>query len=77
MRDYVTGFIFGMVCLLIGAALLYDAVSVRDPMQTETIGGAAVLSFGAVTLSILVRHRLKWKKELREYRGDGNRRDLL
>ena len=39
MRDYVTGFIFGMVCLLIGAALLYDAVSVRDPMQTETFDG--------------------------------------
>ena len=48
MRDYVTGFIFGMVCLLIGTALLYDAVSVRDPMQTETMDGrGSILWSGA------------------------------
>jgi hypothetical protein len=68
-RD-VTGIIFGIVCFVIGAVLLHDGVSGRDPMQAETIAGAAVLSFGAVTLGLVLRDRLKWKRDLREYREE-------
>ena len=70
MHHDVTGLIFGVVCLVIGAGLLYDGVSVRDPMQAETIAGAAVLSFGGVTLGMILRDWLKWKSELRKYREE-------
>jgi hypothetical protein len=67
MPHDVPGILFGIVCFVIGAVLLHNGVSARDPMQAETIAGAAVLSFGAVTLGLIVRNRLKWKRDLREY----------
>jgi hypothetical protein len=70
MQHDVTGIIFGIVCFVIGAVLLHDGVTGRDPMQAETIAGAAVLSFGAVTLGLVLRDRLKWKRELRKYREE-------
>jgi hypothetical protein len=70
MPHDVPGILFGIVCFVIGAVLLHDGVSGRDPLQAEIIAGAAVLSFGAVTLGLVVRDRLKWKRELREYREE-------
>jgi len=64
------GFIFGAVSFLVGAGLLYGDVSGRDPLQVETIGGAVLLSLGVVTLVIVLRDRLKWKRELRKYREE-------
>jgi len=55
---------------LVGAGLLYSGVSGRDPLQVETIGGAALLSLGVVTLGIVLRDWLKWKRELRKYREE-------
>lgn len=37
-------------------------------MQAETIGGAALLSLGVVTLEIILRGWLRWKRELKKYR---------
>ena len=59
--------VFAVVCILLGAALLYD-VPGRDAIQAETIAGAAVLSFGAVTLGIVLKDWLRWKRELGKYR---------
>ena len=70
MQHGVTGLIFGVVCLVIGAGLLYDGASGRDPLQVGTIGGAALLSLGVVTLGIILKERLKWKRELRKYREE-------
>jgi len=70
MPHDVPGILFGIVCFGIGAVLLHDGVSGRDSMQAGTIAGAAVLSFGAVTLGLVVRDRLKWKRELREDREE-------
>jgi hypothetical protein len=66
-RD-VIGLIFGAVFLLTGAGLLNHGISGRDPMQAETIAGAALLSLGVVTLGIILRGSLKWKRELKKYR---------
>jgi hypothetical protein len=69
MKHDVIGLIFGVVCILIGAALLYDGASGRTPVQAETIAGAAVLSFGAVTLGIVLKGWVKWRSELKKYRA--------
>jgi hypothetical protein len=68
MQHGVTGLIFAVVCILLGAALLYDGIPGRNPIQAETIAGAAVLSFGAVTLGIVLKDWLKWKSEVKKYR---------
>lgn len=67
MLDMI-GLFFGAISLLAGAVLLNNGISGRDPMQTETIAGAALLSLGVVTLGIVVNERLKWKREVRKYR---------
>ena len=67
MRDMI-GFIFGAAFLLIGAGLLNNGISGRDTMQAETIGGAALLSLGVVTLGIILKGWLKWRRELKKYR---------
>jgi hypothetical protein len=70
MQHGVTGLIFAVVCILVGAALLYDGIPGRGPIQAETIAGAAVLSIGVVTLGIVLKDWLKWKSELRKYREE-------
>ena len=67
-RDMI-GLIFGGVFLLAGAVLFYNGISGGDLVQAETIGGAALLSLGVVTLGIILRSWLKWKRELRKYRA--------
>ncbi len=67
MRDII-GIVFGALFLLTGAVLLNNGISGRDPLQAETIAGAALLSLGVVTLGIILRGWLKWKRELRKYR---------
>ncbi len=67
MRDII-GIIFGAVFLFIGAWLLNNGISGRDTLQAETLSGAALLSLGVVTLGIILRGWLKWKRELKKYR---------
>jgi hypothetical protein len=68
MQHDALALIFGFLCIVIGAVLLYDGVTGRDPMQAETIAGAAVLSFGAMTLWIVLRNWVRWRRELRKFR---------
>jgi hypothetical protein len=67
MRDII-GLIFGAVFLFIGAWILNNGISGRDTLQAETIAGAVLLSLGVVTLGIVLRGWLKWKRELKKYR---------
>jgi len=67
MRDMI-GLIFGAAFLLIGAGLLNNGIPGRDTMQAETIGGAAILSLGVVTMGIVLRGWQKWKRKLKKYR---------
>jgi len=64
----VTGLIFSVVCILVGAALLYDGIPGRDPIQAEAIAGAVVLIFWSDDLGIVLKDWLKWKSELKKYR---------
>jgi hypothetical protein len=70
MQHGVTGIIFAVVCILFGATLLYDGIPGRSPIQAETIAAAAVLSLGVVTLWMILKERLKWKRELTKYREE-------
>ncbi len=70
MPHGVTGLILAVVCILFGATLLYSGTPGRDPIQAQTIAGAAVLSLGAVTLGMILKERLKWKMELRKYKEE-------
>jgi hypothetical protein len=57
------GLSVGVVSLLLGSILLYDAVSRSDLTQTaRVIGGAALFSLGLVTLSLVVKDWWKWRK---------------
>ena len=69
MRDII-GLIFGAVFLLTGAGLLSNGISGKDPMQAETIAGAALLSLGVAILGMILNERLKWKRELKKYREE-------
>ena len=62
------GLVFGAVFFLVGAGLLNEGISGRDPVQAETIAGAAILSLGALTLGLVLKDWLKWKSELKKYR---------
>lgn len=68
MQHGMTGVIFAVVCILLGAAFLYDGVSGRDLSQLETIAGATLLSVGVVSSVLLLRDWIKWKRELGKYR---------
>jgi hypothetical protein len=68
MQQGVTGLIFAVVCILVGAALLYDGIPGRDAIQAETIAGVTLLSVGVVSSVLLLRGWIKWKRELGKYR---------
>ena len=54
---------FALSSLLLGTALLYDAVSVSDLSQTaKVIAGAVFFALGLVTVSLLVKDWWEWKK---------------
>ncbi len=60
--------ISALALLLTGAWLLHDGVSGRDLLQMEIIAGATLLSVGVVSSVLLLRHWIKWKRELGKYR---------
>lgn len=54
---------FALASLLLGAVLLYDAVSVSDLSQTiKVIAGAVFLALGLVTISLLAKDWWEWRK---------------
>jgi hypothetical protein len=61
-------FAAGSTSLLIGAALVYDAV--RNPSLNETaalLGGAVLLSLGLVCVWFVARNWMEFRKYLRDY----------
>ncbi len=63
--------ISALALLLAGAWLLHDGVSGRHLLQIEIIAGATLLSVGVVCSVLLLRHWMKWRRELGKYRRIG------
>ena len=61
------GIAIASICLLLGAVLLYDGGS--DTNQTlRLVGGAAILSLGLTTISLVLKNQLEWKRNRKKYR---------
>src|SRR6266446_657111 len=66
--DELVSRISALALLLAGAWLLHDGVSGRDLLQIEIIAGGTLLSVGVVCSVLLLRHWIKWRRELGKYR---------
>jgi uncharacterized membrane protein HdeD (DUF308 family) len=63
------GLIFGVVCLLLGAVLLYDGFSVQESIQSlNVIVGATLLSLGTIAIVLVVRSKLEWNRNYKKWR---------
>jgi hypothetical protein len=61
------GLSFGVMSLLLGTILLYDAVSRSDLTQTAmVIAGAVFFALGLVTLTLVAIDWSKWRKHRKE-----------
>lgn len=61
------GVAFALASLLLGAVLLYDAVSVSDLSQTvKVIAGAVFFALGLVTISLLAKDWWEWRKHYKK-----------
>ena len=57
------GVAFALVSVLLGATLLYDAVSVSDLSQTaKVISGAVFFALGLVTICLLAKDWWEFRK---------------
>lgn len=57
LLDKLGGLAFALASLLLGAVLLYDAVSVTDLTQTaKVVAGAVFFALGLVTISLLAKN---------------------
>lgn len=60
------GLAFALASLLLGAVLLYDAVSSSDLSQTaKVIAGGVFFALGLVTISLLARDWWEWRKHVK------------
>jgi uncharacterized membrane protein HdeD (DUF308 family) len=63
------GLIFGVVCLLLGAVLLYDGFSVQESIQSlNVIVGATLLSLGTIAIVLVVKAKLEWNRNYKKWR---------
>jgi hypothetical protein len=63
------GLITGSICLVLGAVLLYDGLFMVDANQSlNVIGGAVLLSLGAMTVGLMLRHKLDWWRNYKKSR---------
>jgi len=63
------GMIFGTICLVLGALLLYDGVSMRETTQPlSVIGGALLISLGTVTTGLTLRNKMEWRRNYKKDR---------
>lgn len=61
---YMVGLLFVVVLALGGVGLLYGSVSAPDALQTaRLIAGAALISLGLLTLVLLAKNWLRWRKD--------------
>jgi hypothetical protein len=63
------GLIFGVVCLLLGAVLLYDGFSVQESTQSlNVIVGATLFSLGTIAIVLVVKSKLEWNRNYKKWR---------
>ena len=63
------GLIFGSICLLLGAVLLYDGFPIQEAIQSlNVIVGATLLSLGMIAIVLVVRSKLEWRRNYKKWR---------
>jgi hypothetical protein len=63
------GLMIGFICLALGAFLLYDGFFLQDANQSlDVIGGAALVSLGAMAVGLMLKHKLEWRRSYKKYR---------
>ena len=62
------------ICLVLGAVLLYVGLSKPDANQILIVlGGAAVLSLGLISISLVLKNKWEWRRNYKKYReGSGH-----
>ena len=65
------GIVASSLCLLLGAVLL--SVGVDASQILTVLGGAAVLSLGLISISLVLKNKWEWRRRYRKYRkGSGH-----
>jgi hypothetical protein len=63
------GLFAAALCTLFGADLLYDAASAHDQGAAfRLLGGAVALVAGLVTVVLVIRSKLYWRRIRKQYR---------
>jgi hypothetical protein len=63
------GLTIGFICLVLGGLLLYDGFVMQETTQSlDLIGGAALFSLGAMTIGLMVKNKLEWRRNYKKYR---------
>lgn len=64
------GLTIGFICLALGGILLYDGLVMQEAAQPlDLIGGAALFSLGAMTIGLMIKNKLEWRRNYKKYRG--------
>ena len=64
------GLAIGSICLVLGAVLLYDGLFTRDATQSlMVIGGALLISLGAMAIGLMLKNKLDWRRNYKKYRA--------
>jgi drug/metabolite transporter (DMT)-like permease len=68
------GILSGLIMLLLGVVLLYGPVSRSDTSQTGTVlAGASLVSFGFMTILLITKDWMNWKRHYKSEGGDDKR----
>jgi len=59
------GLVFGVVSFIGGVMLLYGA---SNADAARVLSGAALASFGAIIIYLIVRSKIDWKRHYKAYR---------
>jgi len=59
------GLVFGVVSFIGGVMLLYGA---SNADAARVLSGAAFASLGAITMYLIVKSKMKWKRQYKAYR---------
>jgi hypothetical protein len=63
------GLIIGFICLALGAVLLYDGLFMIETTESlDVIGGAVLISLGTITIGLMLRNKLEWRRNYKKDR---------
>jgi len=69
------GLAIGSICLVLGALLLYDGLFMPETTQSlNVIGGAVLITFGAMAIGLVLRNKLEWRRNYKKYRTNSDDR---